>query len=97
METKIKKLLDSCKCGVYIQVNEYRDIYRTIKEWLDDLTRGECPLEISQDVRDKMIETNTIINIIFYPNTPVGSHSVYHYDLEAALDLALECLAVHEH
>ena len=40
----------------------------------------------------KMIETDTIVNIQFYPKTPVGSYSVYHYDLDMALDLALECL-----
>jgi len=30
-----------------------------------------------------------IIEIQFYPDTPVGFHVVYHYDLDAALDEAL--------
>ena len=40
-----------------------------------------------------MIETNTIIDLQFYPHTPVGSYQIYHYDLDKALDEALEILA----
>ena len=38
----------------------------------------------------KMVETDTVIEIAAYADTPVGFFSVYHYDLEMALDEILK-------
>jgi hypothetical protein len=89
---KLKKLLLLCKCGVYVEVNKHRDYYETAEEELNGLAKQECPPEIGDETRKKMIETNTIINIHFYPRTPISFYSVYHYDLDKALDEALACL-----
>lgn len=35
-----------------------------------------------------MIETNTIVELQFYPDTPIGFYRVYYCDLDAALDEA---------
>jgi hypothetical protein len=91
MADKLKELLSRCKCGVYLSVNEHRDLYRTAEAHLDELAGYECPPTIRDDVRQKMIETDTIVELQFYPNTPVGFNRVYHYDLGAALDEALAC------
>ena len=48
--------------------------------------------EIDAAVRAKMIETDTIVEIQFYPVTPIGSHVVWHYDIDTALDESLACL-----
>lgn len=83
---KLKELLSRCKCGVYVEVNEHRDVYESAEQRLANEER-----EIDADVRAKMIELNTIVRIQFYPNTPVGFYVIHHYDLEAALDQALAC------
>ena len=89
---KLKELMSRCKAGVHLTVNEHRNYYQSAAQSLDELAQYECPPEISDEVRQKMIETNTIINLHFYPNTPVGFYSIYHYDLDLALDEALACL-----
>lgn len=87
---KVKTLVWNCKCSVEISVNYHRDLYETAAERLRYLEedRGE-DLELEPAVRERMIETNTIIEIQFYPNTPVAFYQVYHYDLDRALDIAL--------
>lgn len=47
----IQELVDQCKCGVYLSVNEYRDEYATIGEVLESfvLTRGETDAERAHD------------------------------------------------
>lgn len=88
---KLKKLLARCKCGVHLTINDHRDIYKPAAEALDDL--AACGFDdIAPEVRQKMIETDTIIDLHFYPDTPVGFYKVLHYDLDAALDEALACL-----
>ena len=89
---KLKELVDRCKCGVYVTVNTHRDYYETAEQALEEYARYECPPEIEDDVRRVMIETNTVINVQFYPHSPIGSYDIYHHDLDAALDEALACL-----
>ena len=88
---KLKNLLSRCKCGVFITVNEHRGYYQSARDWFQEHDQYECPPEVEPEVRATMIGTNTVIQIQFYPDTPVGSYSIYHYDLDAALDAALAC------
>ena len=93
MNDKLQRLLERCKCGVFLTVNEHRDYYETAEHRLaDNYDSNECPPDIDPAVRAKMIETDTIVDLQFYPDTPVGSYSILHYDLDAALTMALERL-----
>lgn len=89
---KLKILMNRCKCGIILHINQHRDYYRTAAEQLEEMSCYECPPEYSDDTRKKMIETDTIIDLQFYPDTPIGSYTIVHYDLDAALDEALTCL-----
>ncbi len=88
---KLQELLSKCKCGVFVSVNEHRDYYQSADDSLKEQDSFECPPEIEPEIRKVMVETNTIVHVQFYPDTPVGSYSIYHYDLDAALDEALNC------
>ena len=88
---KLKELMSRCKCGVHIEINHHRDYYQSAADWIEDRKGFECPPEIEPDVRAKIIETDTIIDIQFYPDTPIGSYEIVHYDLDAALDECLAC------
>lgn len=95
MSDKLKKLLDRCKCGVFLKVNDHRNIYESVKMALDEYALYECPPSYDDEVRAKMIETDTIIDLHFYPDTPIGSYHLIHYDLDAVLDIALRnCLGI---
>lgn len=87
---KLKLLLARCKCGVHLTVNEHRDYYDSVEQFLAD--REALVEDTASEIRQKMIEANTVVCIQFYPRTPVCFHVVYHHDLDAALDEALECL-----
>lgn len=89
---KLKTLLSQCKCGVHVTINEHRNYYQPAEQALEELGSFECPPKITDEVKQKMIETNTIVNVMFFPDTPVGSYDIYHYDLDTALDEALSCL-----
>lgn len=90
---KLKQLLDRCECGVYLNVNTHRDVYETAEQKIAQAMSMECPPEIAPEVRAEMERTNTVIELQFYPDTPIGFYTVWHHDLDAALDEALACLA----
>lgn len=89
---KFKQILNRCKCGVFLIVNEHRDYYQTAEERLYELCSMECPPELEPEVIKKMIELDTIVDLQFYPDTPIGSFSIYHHDLDEALNEALEII-----
>jgi hypothetical protein len=92
MIDKLKSLIEQCKCGVYLTVNEHRDDRKTAQQWLDELEENISSPDIDPLVRLVMIETNTVIELQFYPNTPIGSYHIVHHDLDAALTMAMQCL-----
>ena len=89
---KFKQILNNCKCGIYLTINQHRDYYQSATERLDGLDCTECPPSLDPKVRQKMIETDTIVELQFYPDTPIGSYCIYHYDLDEALNEALEII-----
>ena len=89
---KLAKLLSRCKCGVFFVVNEHRDYYQTAEQRLEELACFECPPEIDDLVRAEIIARNSLVDLQFYPDTPIGSYQIIHYDAEAALDEALAIL-----
>lgn len=89
---KLKELLARCKCGIFLTVNEHRDYCETPEQRLEWYAGLECPPDIGADVLAGILETGNIVDLHFYPDTPIGSYHIVHYDLDAALDLAMSCL-----
>jgi len=88
---KLQKLLARCKCGITINIDDHKNSYETAAAALETLEA--CGIEIDADVKAKIIETDTLIDLQFYPDTPIGFYKVIHYSWESALDLALEAIA----
>lgn len=89
---KLKQLLSRCKCGVYLTVNEHRDVYNSTVDALGDFADRECPPEINAEVQSGIFRTGNIVELQFYPETPIGSYTIVDYDIDRALDRALQCL-----
>ena len=90
---KIQKLIDLCKANIYISINNHKNCYETVSEYFtyyDNLDEDDLKH------LDKMIDNDTIIELIFYPDTPVGNYTIFHYDIDMALDEALEILEYKE-
>jgi len=88
---KLKELLALCKCSVTIEVNNHKDCYQSVKEYIEekDSYIDDFINDIGLEVYQKMIDTDSIIEIQAYPNTPISFYVVCHYDLDSALDIIL--------
>jgi len=91
---KLKELLSKCKASVSITVNQHRDYYQSVKEYIEEQVQLDEDLieDIGLDVYKEMQKTNTIIEIHAYPDTPIGSYRVIHYDVDKAIDIMLTCV-----
>lgn len=89
---KLTNLISKCKGGVFIFINEHRNEYQSFDEYFEELSEcmeDDFREEIDKEVYDRMKELDTIVELRFYPHTPIGVVVIYHYDLDMALDKAL--------
>jgi hypothetical protein len=89
---KINELISRCKASVSITANNHRDYYQSVEDYIKEIEAMQNDLNIPADVLRRMIETNTVIELQFYPNTPVSFYIIYHYSLDIAIDEALNSL-----
>lgn len=89
MNEKFKAIVAHCRYGVYLQVNAHRDCYQPIEERLEHLSTCAVP---EPAVQAEMIRTDTIVELQFYPRTPIGFEMVLHYDIDEALEQGLRII-----
>jgi len=95
MINKLQQIQQKCKCSINLSINDYRNYYQSIRKGIDEINRmledwGDDLL--SEEMINKMIEHEMIVELCFYPDTPVGSYNIFHYDIEQALEEALRIL-----
>ena len=91
---ELKELLSKCKASVSITVNQHRDYYQSVKGYIEEQAQLDEDLieEIGLDVYEEMQKTNTVIEIQAYPDTPIGSYRIFHYDIDKAVRIMLGCV-----
>lgn len=83
---KFKELVSLCKASVEISVNDHRDYHETVEQHLNELEIED----IDKEIFDEMVKRDTLVKVQAYPRTPIGFFVIYHYDIESAIDIALD-------
>ncbi len=98
---KLNDLICRCKCGVSLTVNKHRNYYEKAAHYLsvchETEEDGEGIYGCDPDTLATMIEMDTIVELQFYPETSISFYQIAHYDVEMAIDEALEVMDAHEH
>lgn len=84
---RFEKICSMCKVSASIDYNEHENIYSTIAGEIDDKETRDM---IGKEVFDEMVRLNRCYIIRMNPRTPIGTLTVYHYDLDILLDEALK-------
>ena len=86
------KINETSSCS--IEINRHKSDYMSIYDYLNQIKEirycyeDEPEEAFNKDfekVIDKIKETDTIIEIQVYPQTPIGFYTIYHYDYDMAL------------
>lgn len=94
---KLSKLASLCKCSVSIGINDHKNYYENIEEYLlksehDKIEDFLTENQVGRDIYDKMVELDSLVIISAYDKTPVGSFCVYHYNIDLAIDKMINIL-----
>lgn len=84
MDNILAKLIKHCKASIFLSVDTHKDYYDSINTYIEKLEFADDEFYECYDktVIDKCKELDTIIELTFYPHTPIGSIEFIHYDLE---------------
>jgi hypothetical protein len=85
---KFKELVSLCKASVEITVNDHKNDYSTVENYISKENREG----IEDDVFDEMVKRDTVVEIRAYSHNPVGFYHIFHYDIDKAVEEALDCV-----
>lgn len=74
------------KCGLHLTHNQHKDYYETVEKYFENPWMENW--NIPEDEKKKMIETDEIWELQWYPDTPVGFYKVMGSTLESVLQQA---------
>lgn len=88
----LARLASLCKCSVSIEINKHRDYYETAAQYVETANyhlscQKNDPLD--PEISAEIIKRDSVVEITFYPDTPIGNYTVRHYDLRMALETAV--------
>jgi hypothetical protein len=86
----MKELINKCKCSISLKINEYRDYYETIEQFVEDTNQGRDEPIIDSEMAQQMIRDNMVIELQFYPDTPIGFYRIFGTSLDEVINEALE-------
>lgn len=75
-------------CGLHLTHNQHKDYYESIEQyfknpWMEDI-------EITDEEKQLMIDSNEIWELQWYPDTPIGSYKLIGHDFDNVLYRAIE-------
>jgi len=85
----LKKLVEACKFGFDICINSHKPFHQTIEDYLNDRVSFS---DVELEVYSGIIERQNVVEISCYPENSVSYFTVYHYDIELAIDEALKII-----
>jgi molybdopterin-guanine dinucleotide biosynthesis protein A len=92
------KIIARCKASVTLTVNDHICSHQSVAEEIETyLSTGPDRLSSfleGQKTIEECIEKDTLLCLDFYPDTPGGFYTIYHWDLEAILKEACEILEI---
>lgn len=83
---KLIELVLLCSGSVEISINKHKDYFEPVDQHINEKDREY----IEKKVFDEMIKKDIVVRIQAYPLTPIGFFVVYHYDINKAVDIALD-------
>jgi len=86
---KLRRLIDLCGRNLIIETNPHRSDWVSVEQGIEHLE--DCyGIFLSYEVKKGIIESDVLIKIYCSPSAFKDSFIIIHYDIEVALDLALE-------
>lgn len=84
---KFNELILLCKGSISIFVNDHKDNYQSIEEFIEEHKDSIYPEDISE-----MVRLDTVFNVHAYPDTPIGFYHHYSHDVNKSLDAVIEAI-----
>lgn len=86
---RLRYLMSLVQCSMSIDLDQHKVFYQTVEDYFSEGHNRDKP---DEEVFSTMVKLNTIVEIHVFPDTPVGSYLVCHYNLEDAVERMIEVI-----
>ena len=78
----LQELAERCKGDVHLSINNHRSNYWSVKKHLEKIHADD--LKYFMPEAQKAIDKDFLVELQFYPDTPIRFYKVIHYDVQEA-------------
>lgn len=87
----IDELIAKCKGSVYLKVNDYKNSYHSVDDEFEIKNKQEdCFDWATEDEKAKIKDSGCLVELCFYPHTPIGQIKIITFSVDDALKQAEE-------
>lgn len=83
----MEEIFPKHEASLHLTHNQHKAYYETVESAIESGTYRDVKW-VSPEQRQKSIESDSVWEIQWYPNTPIGSHTLLACDLEMLLEMA---------
>lgn len=84
---RLKEITNLCNGSVTVKMNPHKDECMIVEQYFENERNRPNDEKIF-----KMVELDSIVHVQANSSYPIVSHSVYHYDIELAIDEMFEII-----
>jgi len=88
---KLQRVLSHVKFGFYLTINQHRDYYQTIEDWVEESLREKTGLDESE-ASEILSAQKDVVELQIYPESAGSFFILYGSSVGNVLDRALEIL-----
>lgn len=94
MDKRIQQLVRRSNYWFELSTQPHKWNCETIQKYMQNIMNIDDDFykDNEEEVINKIIELDQLVEIRFYPSSTVWFYQIYHYDLDKALDEACKCL-----
>lgn len=75
-------LATACACEVSVSINPHTSYYQPLADYLDEVAKRAV---LRPGMRERIIAADRIVELQFYPDTPIGFYTVVGATLDECL------------
>lgn len=74
-----------CDYNLTIDINAHKNEYESVREYFENRDTDDIP----EDVFNIMVEKDCVVEVVAYDRSTVSFVFVAHYDIDSAMDMAI--------
>ena len=90
----LEDVVKHCRAAVHLTINDHTTGYQSVADYVIEISGRDNDYfsDVSPEEKQEMIAANTVVELQFYPRTPIGFYRIYGSTIQSVVDKAMSIL-----